>query len=640
METGRKSIGPIQFGDMSGGIVNAYPAHSLEKNQVADAINLLFEKRRILKHNGFVGLQNQLAAPIRGFFCFKKSDGTESNVVVSDSKVYTVDLVAETFTQIGTLTSDNECSAVNVRGKLWLCNGVDFVKIESDNSIYRVGIVAPVGFTATASSGGSLPAGTYQIYVSYSRVVGSAILHSAPTLVNSGLSVGASGKITIAATASTDAQVNKITVWMTDADGSTLYYYYQANNTTGNIVISDDSGKNNNLLMYEQAAGNQLPQAITNIWLADGRLMGCVANSSMIYYSLKSQNEFDLERWPTENNIPTIPYNVLSGHVLNGDLFINTVSGMYKFASCDLSSKAVEVIPGSMCNTNVLYFPKRNLRSIAEYNGGLWGITNDGFRVFDGTTFSIDLSKHIKPFIDKLMANSDDFMPAAFIYRRSGKRTEYRVSFNDSEYSTVSSNRSLILNLDTVVISDNENYNAAWELTDKGFHSGFVNGFNQVLVAQNNSSIGLVAIESESYDYLSLNEKGERLTEKTGIHCYVKTRSYLNQLAGIDQWERIYMLRMMSGNATVTVLIEDNSMYNVPVNFKNTGGQKNIIDGVKPLTLPFVLSSEAPEEKFYKMPYNARGNTLALEIEQTAIDDTFAIYEIETYGFHEGNNFV
>lgn len=639
MKTGRIDIPPVKFGDMSGGIANAYPAHSLAKNQVADAINALFEKRGISKHNGFVGLDNQLESPIRGHFCYKKQDGTELNIAVSGSKVYSVDLSVSTFTELATITSDTECYALNVRGKLWLCNGYDFVKIESTGAVYRVGIAAPVGFTATAGTGGSLPAGPVAIYASYSRV-GSAVLHSAPQLINTALSVSASGKVTITATASTDPQVNKITIWMTDPSGSTVYYYGNANNTTGSIVISNDSNKIASQLMYEQAAGNQLPQAFTNIWLADGRLMGCVANSNMIYYSNKAQNEFDLERWPTEYNIPTIPYNVLSGHVLNGDLFINTVGGMYKFGGCDLASKAVEVTPGSMCNTNVLYFPKNNLRSIVEYNGALWGFTNDGFRVFDGASFSIDLSKHIKPTIDKMMSSSGNFPPAAFIYRRNGKRTEYRVSFNDTELSTVSSNRSLILNLDTIVISDNENYNASWELTSTGFHSGYVNSLNAVVIAQNNSSIGLIAQESGAFNNLCLDDAGVLITEQSGIRIYIKTRMFMGDLAGVDQWQRMYLLRKTAEGVVFKLLIEDNNPYNFPVNFEKTGGQKNVLDGPKPLTLPFVLTSDSPEEKFYKAPQNARGNTMALEIEQSAIDSNFAIYEIEMYGFHEGNNFV
>lgn len=639
MQTGVKEI-KASFGDMSGGIANAYPPHSIAKNQVADAINALFEKKGHTKHSGIVGLDNRLATPIRGNFCYKKQDGTELNIVISNQKIYSVVLATSTFTEIGTLTSDNECFAINVRGKLWICNGVDFVKIESTPAIYRVGIAAPAGFTAAASGSGSLAAGTYIIYASYSRVVGSATLHSAPQLVNSGLVVGASGTVTLTVTASTDQQVTEITVWMTDANGSTLYYYGNANNTTGSIVISSDANKNNSLLMYEQAAGNQLPPALKNVWSADGRLMGCVANSNIIYYSMKAQNEFDLERWPTEYYIPTIPYNVLSGYVLNGDLFINTVGGLYKIANCDLASKPIEVIPGSMCNTNLLYFPYYNLRSVVEYNGALWGFTNDGFRIFDGKNFSIDLSKHIKPFVNKLMAGSSNFPPSGFVYRRSGKRTEYRCSFNDTELSTVSSNRSLLLNLDTIIIADNAEYRAAWELSSVGWHSAYVNGSGNIVIAQNNSTVGLIAQESGEFYKNCLDERGVLLTAETGIKIYIKSRTFLDELYGLDRWFKMYLLRRMSSAVNIKLLIEDNNLYNFNAIFANTGGNKNILDSAIPLTIPFILSSDVSEEKFYKMPQNAKGNTMAIEIEQTAIDSVYAITEIEIYGQHEGNLFT
>lgn len=641
MKCERKNIGPISFSNMTGGIANAYPSHSIAENQVADAINVLFEKRGFTKHKGFVGLDAQLAAPIRGHFSFKKTDGTELNIDIADLKIYSTNLTDSTFDELGTITSDTECYALNILGKIWICNGVDFVKVEDTGDVYRVGIVAPTGFTATAGSGGSLAAGTYQVYASYSRVVGSATLHSSPQLVNAALSVGASGTVVVAVTASTDPQVNKITIWMTDAGGSTLYYYGNANNTTGNITISSNANKNNNLLMYEQAAGNQLPPAFSNIWLVDGRIMGCVLNSNVLYYSVKSQNVFDLERFPTEYNIKTIPYNVLSGYVLNGDLFINTVGGLFKFAGCDLNSKAVEVVRGGDGNTNTLYFPETNLRSVVEYNNALWGITNDGMRIFDGYKFSIDISKHIKPFIDMMKANASNFMPAAFVYRRSGKRTEYRVSYNDSAYSTSSSNRSLILNLDSVSITDNLNYVAPWELTDTGFHSGYVNSLNQIVIAQNNAESGIIAVNSLSdYDYLCLNQDGALITEQTKRQMKVRTRTTISQLFGINIWERCYMLKKSNAQVSCSLLVDDLALYNFAMAFEGVGGTVNEISGDNPLPLPFILSPESPSEKFYKAQADAKGNMMALEISQMDTDDVLVVYEIEMYGINERNLFV
>lgn len=640
MKTERKNIGPISFSNMTGGIANAYPAHSIAENQVADALNVLFEKRGATLHRGLMGLSTQLGAPIRGHFCFKKTDGSELNLVVAGLKIYSANLTDSTFTELGSLTSDNECYALNILGKIFICNGADFVKVESTGTVYRVGIAAPVGFTATAGSGGSLTNGTYQVYASYSRVVGSATLHSAPQLVNASLSVGASGTVIIAATASTDPQVNKITVWMTDAGGSTFYYYGNANNTTGNITISSNANKSNNLLMYEQAAGNQLPVAFSNIWLVDGRIMGCVANSNAIYYSIKTQNVFDFERFPTEYKIETIPYNVLSGYVLNGDLFINTIGGLYKFANCDLTSKPVEVLRGGNGNTNTLYFPLTNLRSVVEYNNALWGITNDGVRIFDGVKFSVDISKHIKPFIDAMMSNAANFNPSAFVYRRAGKRTEYRVSYCDSTYSTTSSNRSLVLNLDSIVIDNNQQYSAAWELTDNGFHSGYVNSDNQIVIAQNNDTIGLLAVEYGFFNQNCLNQEGALLTEKTDRTMRLRTRTVISQLYGMNIWERCYVLKKSNSPVSCLLFIDDNSLYQFAMSFEGVGGTVNEIGTSKDLPLPFVLLPESPAEKFFKCPADAKGNTMALEISQGISDESLILYEIEMYGINERNLFV
>ena len=42
---------------------------------------------------------------------------------------------------------------------------------------------------------------------------------------------------------------------------------------------------------------------------------------------------------------------------------------------------------------------------------------------------------------------------------------------------------------------------------------------------------------------------------------------------------------------------------------------------------------------FDKMPINARGNAMYLELEQVAEDSKFFVFEIQAYGYHEKNNF-
>ena len=642
MKMERKNVGPISFSDFTGGLCNAYPAHAIANNQAYDALNVFFEKRGFTKHAAFTGIKNSLLfnAPLRGWFDFKKTDGSETFIAISDQKIYSV-AQDGTLAILGTLTSDNECYAINYYGTLFLCNGADFVKIEADNSVTRVGIAAPAGFTASATGSGTLPAGVYKVYASYTRKVsGIDVLQSAPQLVSSGVTASGSNLIRVAVTASTDPQVTNITIWMSDAGGTELYYYGQGPNTTGNIDIASNSAKSTFRLMYVESAGNQLPPSLTNIWAANGRIMGCIANSNMVYYSLLAQNKYDLEKWSTEFNIPTIPYKVLSGHMINGDLYLNTIGGIYTFANADLSAKPQPVVQGSTMNTNLLYYPQEYLKTICEYNGALWGLTNDGFRIFDGTQFSIDLSKHIKPMIDKIRVGTSDINPSAVIYRRSGKRTEYQLSYCDTDVSEVINNRRLILNVDTITIVSNSDYRASWECASPGFAYALSDASNNLYVAQSSDASGMIAIEQGGADVYCLSDTGAFLDVPTSRKVRLLTKTMISELAGFDKWERIYALKQFSATCNINALIYDKKNYRASWTLASTGAPPNVIDGNNPLVIPFVLDSDSPVEDMLKFPMNATGNSITLEFIQDAIDSTFIVYEVELYGFHERNLFT
>jgi len=463
MKYGTKELGPIELSDFSGGLATAYPPHSIRDNQVSDCLNAIFEEKGCTRAPGLSGIaaSTLFPGPIRGWFKYVLQTGAEYYLAVSGSRLYSVDLSAGTATELHTLSSDNECFAVNFFGKLWIVNGVDAIKVESDLSVYRIGIVAPSGFTAVAVGGGTLPAGDYVVYASYSRSVdGTTVLHSAPQTIDT-VTVDGTESIAVTVTASSDSQVNKITVWMTAAGGADPYWFAEEDNASGTITINSDTS-NQNLLMYQRAAGNQLPQSINNIFAIGNRLFGTVNNSNIVYYSYFCQNVYDCERWATEYYIPTIPFTALSIFNVAQHIYINTIFGVYRMADGDLTSKPEPIVQGED-NSQIFYFPKNMIKTVRKYNNVVFGFTNDGFRYFDGEKFSIDLSKHIKPEVDIIVNDSGVYNPFGIVYRRSGKRTEYQVSYIDSRYSSNSHNRTLVLNLDRLVVVDNDNYRAPWE---------------------------------------------------------------------------------------------------------------------------------------------------------------------------------
>lgn len=643
MDQGRKQQ-TIKLNDFSGGVATAYPTHAISDNQAAELLNVRVEKRGFAKAPAYTGISAEalFTSPLRGWFVYKKSDGSEAYIAISGQKMYSVGLADGTKTEIGAglITSDAECFAVNSFGKLWIANGTDVIKVESDLAAYRVGIVAPTGFTASATGAGTLAAGAYKVAVSYARKIGSTIvLYSAPQLVAT-VTVNGTQLIRIVCTASTDPQVTHIVAWVTNAGGSDYYYFGETDNATGNFDIANDSNKNSQLLMYEQATANQLPGSIKYLWSFDGRLFGATANSNDMKYSLKAQNVYDLERWPTEYHVPNIPFTILGGFGIGSDMYVNTPGGPYQFPRGDVYAKPQAVIQGGSSNTNVLYFPANLLKTVVEYNGVLMGFTNDGFRIFDGVRFSIDLSKHIKPQVDSLVTGAATRLPAAVIYRRSGKRTEYQASYCDTSISTTTQGRRLVLNLDKMTIVDNENYLAPWEIWSPGFSHALVTSSNNLFVAQEAANTGVIAQETGSADIYCISDAGSFLSTRTDRRLHLRSKTFINELAGIDQWQKLYYLARLAKACVGNVIIIDNNNYKAGYNLLSGGGNPVFVTDATPTSIPFVLPVESPTEQLRKLPPNARGNSMAIEIEQIADDAQFFVYEFEIHGFHERNLFV
>ena len=657
---GRSLLGPIEFSDMTGGIVTAFPPHSLKDNEVADAMNALFEKRGFSKWPGYLGIAATalFPGPVRGSFVYKKTDGTEAYIVVSSRHVYSIDLVAGTKTDLGTLAADTECFAVNYFGKLWIVNGTDAVKIENNLAMYRIGIVPPAGFTLGAANAiaGTFSAGAYDVDLTYTRQIsGTNVLDSAPFHAGSVTLDGSHG-IRIVTTASADPQVTHITAWITDAGETSTYYYMGITaNATGNFDIANANNKSTSLLMYEQVASNQVPSSLAGIYSFGGRLWGLKANDNQAYYCQMAQNVYDLEKWATAFHIPTIPFTIYSYHGIGSDLYANTAGGMYRIPNGDTTAKPQPVTQGAVTNTQLFNFPKSNVKSVVEYNNGLFGMTNDGFRVFDGNSFSIDLTKNIKPQIDIMMASAANFPPAGIIYRRSGKRTEYHVSYNDASISTTNHNRKLVVNVDKLVfnnyfnkdyVTENDRFEAPWEFVQGGFSHAFVTAANNLYLAQDTATAGTIVREAGTTDNYCIDETGAFITVAVPRNVFVKTRTIINELAGIDVWQRIYALAQCGSPIQGQLVIPDQYQYMTGYEFASTGGASPPILDVTPVVLddptttPFVLPADNPLTEFKKMPAKAKGNAMYLVLTQIADDYRFFLFALQAYCYHEKNAFT
>jgi len=650
MIQGTKEIGPIVFSDMSGGLATALPPHAIENNQVSDALNAVFEMGGggVSRAPGLTGLSASpvFSAPVRGHFKYTLSTGAEVILAVSGFRLYSVDASTGALTQLHVMQSDAECFGVNYFGKFWIVNGTDMIKVEEDLSVYRIGISQPVGITIEILSGvgATLPAGAYTAYASFTRKIsGTTVLHSSPVLLGS-VTISSGDGIRVrfdsAETyASIDPQAEYVTVWMTTAGGVDYYWYAESLQSLGTVSITSDT-RNQDLLMIEMAASNQLPQNLKTIYASAGRLFGTVNGDNDIFYSYYAQNVYDLERWPTEYHIPTIPFIALSLFSVGNDLFVNTIRGLYKFQNSDLTSKPEPVIQGAG-NNCILYFPENMLKTIQEYNNLVYGVTNDGFRSFDGTSFSIDLSKHIKPQIDKVVNGLGDYNPYGVVLRRPGKRTEYQLSFKDDSLSTDCHNRTLVLNLDSMVIIDNQHYTAAWELWSHGYGGAIVTESNQMIVAQWSTFQGTVALEAGKSIMNCLDDQGVFVTTITPKRIYTKGKIKISELAGKDRWQRVYFLANLDDDCTIKLLIADEDNYRSSLTVGRVVKNHPVLDVVgDPLILPFVLNANNSINGFEKLPMSAKGNTVTLEIDQTADDENFLISRLELYGTHERNIFT
>lgn len=614
---------------MSGGKNNARLPNAIGKNQVADCSDVILEQRGFVAAPAHVGLSATKTASTlsQGLFEYRKSDGTLIKIFCSGGKVYSLNITTGAITELYTLTGTGECFGVNARNKFWIANGTDFIKIE-DTTAYRCGIDAPVGATAVAAAGGSLTAGTYTVYICYARKVsGTIVLYSYPQTIGSVTLSGGNLSIAVTCANSSDSQVTDKVVFAIEPNGIVAYYYYDhTNNTATTFTISSNTGKNTFIVLDTVAESNYPIQAMTGIYYYDNRIIGW--NGTTLYFSIKAGTDYDLERFPLANT-RQLPYNILNLFTtLTGDLFINTVGGIYKLAQGDLTAKFDT-------NDGYLYF--KYPATVREFKGLAWGVTNDGFRYFDGATFSMDLSKDIKPDIDALNDGAGtNLQPCGEIYRRKGKRTEYHLSFRDLDKSSTCNNKTLVLNLDSLTINSMMDYKAAWENWTGGGNYLLASHDGILYRCQNNTEYGdsMVSKESGYSEQYVYDETGVFVTELTQKKGFIKSKAITPDIQAQVIYDRVYSVAQMSADCTIRVGIFDKDDFQYNGNIIASGGKVVTL----PAVLNFILPAANPNNQFTRLPMTTKGKLVYIELRNITVDSLLSFFEIHLHGTAEVSN--
>lgn len=633
----------LDFSDMSGGKNSAFPRHALAKNQVADTLNAVHEAIGTSRAPGYVGLASSAMFdhPIRGHFTYTHDDGTETMIVVSNKKIYTVNVATGAITEIGagSLTADTECYAVNAAGKLWIVNGTDFVKVESNLSVYRVQIVAPAGTSAAAKAGGTLAAGVYGVYVSYARKDSAGLyLYSLPyslgnvTLTGPGLN----GTVTFAVPNSADPQVTHKVVFMTDADGSVPYYYGEVTNATATFDIASNAAENQNIVMDVVSASNQiLPITPSAIFQFNDTLFVWDINTSNIYWSLKTDvNPFDMERFLAQN-FRTTAFSINAMFSIGANLYLNHLgNGISTITNGDMSSVIKNTDRSHWfldCKT------PEGKSNIVMHRGSAFGLTNDGFRFYNGGNFSTnyvdnfseDVSFQIRPDLDAIyLGIAGGHLPCAIVNRRAGKRTEYRFSYRNLAYGASYNNDQRVFNLDFYY--DPQEPKKTWECWENGFAGMCIYG--GAWYGAQSTATGQVVRESGASDINCFDRTGAFQTVKFVKQAYLLSRTVIDDLDAISVWGAVYALATAGGTINGNIILFDaqNSKYDFSiVGIAPTVALLPSQASGLGLALPFIMSPQYPVGTSNPMPFECRGNSVAIEISQVADDNDFFLYKVQ-----------
>jgi len=548
--------GTMDFTDFSGGLNVADDPVAIQDNQVSQADNVLLRQKGFTRRKGWKGLSatQTFTTYIEGMFGYLQGDGTDKLIAVSGGDIYDVNKSTEVLTQrTPSLGGTGQAHATTYQDILWMCNGTEVVKLENETA-NLVGIAAPSGSTSSVQSGGSLAVGVYKIFVVYARKVsGNNVLYSTGEAVADVTTTGANLTVRVSGIPnSTDAQVNNKIIFMTDAGGSTYFFYGETDdNTTTTIDITSDANKNIAVVYSAVASGNIRPPAFEYIHAHDNRIWGSVGN--ILYYSLKGNNQYSLERYK-QLNLIQYPYEIIGIFSIGVDLYVNTIGGVIKQ-------------PGGQVNAKFDITDDRwhfiDIKTAKPWGGGVIGLTNDGVRFMNGNgRFSdIDWSFFVRPEIDAVYNFNANFRPAAAIFRRN-LRTEYHLSYQDTNVSSNVNNRTLVLNLSKMTDLGKGNIIAPWERRTIGSADMVVDSNNSFFAAQsiNGDSHILAQEPTTTADQNFYDDSGSAFnTSATAVLMTLITKERIASIRANVILRSAYIFMQSEHKVTFTTLIRDRS---------------------------------------------------------------------------------
>ncbi len=634
----RETTVGISLGNCSRGVNSTQSAYALSEGEVQWAQNVLLRNKGTKRSPGYIGPEvRPFVTNIRGLDIYQRYDGTETLIVVSNGKVYSVNTTTWALTELYDIGGNGEAWGVSFLDKYWLTNGTDVIKLEG-SAAYKVGMSAPTGAASSLQAGGTLPDGAYGIYITHTRQVDGTIrLHSVGQALTSRTCGSGNNtiRVTFSDVSADDPQITHVTIWMTDAGGSTYYYYGEAAISAGSVDIASNANRNSLLDYNSQAAYNGRPPALSWLIAYDNRLVGGYENT--VYWtvqasSINSYPVFDLEKWPSASgqNVNTYPFNIDGGFEINGDLYLNTPAGLIRQPNGDLNGRYERV-------ESKLFFI--SMRTLRVYNGVAWGLTNDGFRFFDGVKFSPDLSKNIRRYIDAAYSgNADGFRPVGNIIRRSGIRTEYLLSWRDLRLTGAMNNITACLNLDEISIVGQDEAIAPWDFRTGGFGYLAVTQNNSAYYGQSTNGASTLFKErsSQDDDKWVYDQNGDFITQDTAKKALIRTRVVLGSISRLAKDLLVWSLM----NATKTFLVRS-----IIPNAASTESEATWEDDdafvldVDQLDIDRLGGSHA-EIRQHKVPYKFDGPGFYVEIEQEQNDTTFEFIDLAMQWVEEEGRWI
>jgi hypothetical protein len=283
------------------------------------------------------------------------------------------------------------------------------------------------------------------------------------------------------------------------------------------------------------------------------------------------------------------------------------------------------------------------MNTVDRWNNGVIGLTNDGVRFFDGTSFSnYDMSYNIKNYIDQAIKKKDNFRTCGYVYRRP-IRNEYHLMWQDDSVNALVNNTHAILNLDSLMYASADQFTAAWEFQPySGSFASVSRNDNSVYVGQNHASAPKIYKETPLEDQLNYmyGLDGVLISEAVSYQLTFVSRIILPALNALCWMDKFRTL--LKNNEAVTLSfsmpdqMQDGSGVTPDLPIPAAFGGKAIWDASHfdvdyfPIENAFVSVN--------KFPDNFSGREFIVTIKQKANDPGFQLWSVQMqYTFETGN---